>query len=71
MWDVTYVDTFDPSYVTMVSDGPGCIANRKGKYASIGVAHQLVPIGIETTGVFGSEADYFLHELSVRLNRVW
>ena len=26
-----------------------------------------MPIGIEATGVFGSEANYLLHELSVRL----
>ena len=53
MWDVTCVDTFAPSYATMVSDGPGCIANRteylkKGKYASL-------------------EANYFLYELGVCL----
>ena len=54
------------------SDGPGCIANRveylkKGNYASIEASYHFVPIGIETTGVFGSEANYFLHELGVRI----
>ena len=55
-----------------VSDGPGCIANKagylkKGKYASIEATYHLMPIGIETTGVFGSEANCFLHELGVCL----
>ena len=36
MWNIICVDTF-ASYATMVSDSPGCIANRteylkKGKY---------------------------------------
>ena len=49
MWDVACVDTIAPSYVTMVSDGPSCIANRaeylkKGKYASIEATHHFVPI---------------------------
>ena len=48
----------------MVSNGPGCIANtseylKTEKYASIATAHHFVPIGVETTGVFGSEANYF------------
>ena len=48
----------------MISDGPGCIANRaeylkKGKYASVEATHHFVPTGIETTGVFGSEANIF------------
>ena len=30
-------------------------------------AAHFVPIGIETTGVFGSEANYFLHKLDVCL----
>ena len=59
----------------MVSDSPGCIANRaeylnKGKYVSLVSTHHFVPIDIETTGVFGSEANYFLHELDVALKTV-
>ena len=51
MWGVTCIDTFAPSYATMVSNGPGCIANWD---------EYLVPIGIATTGVFRTEANYFL-----------
>ena len=32
---------------------------KKGKYASIEATHHFVPIGIETTGVLGSEVNYF------------
>ena len=72
MCNVTCYDTFALSYATMVSDGPGCIANRAkylktGKYACITTTHHFVPIGVETTGVFGPEANYFLHELGVHL----
>ena len=61
-----YVNTFAPSYTNMVSNCPGYIANwtkylKKGKYASIEATHYFVPIIIETTGVFRSEANYFLH----------
>ena len=68
VWNVTCVNTFAPSYTTMVSDGPGCIASRdeylkKDKYSSIEATHYFVFIGIETSRVFGSEANCFLHEL--------
>ena len=66
------VDTFAPSYAITVSDSPGCTANwfeylKMGKYASIEAARHFVPTGIETTGVFGYEANDLLHELGVRL----
>ena len=54
------------------NDGPGAVANRAerqkmDKYKDITATHLFVPIGIETTGVLGSEARNFLHELAQRL----
>ena len=75
VWDVTWVDTIAPSYATMVSNGPGCNANRdeylkKGKYAYRGYS-SLCAYRHETTWVFGSEANYFIHELGACFKRVW
>ena len=72
MCDATCGDSFDPSYATMVSDCPGCIANRSeyqktGKYSSIEDTHLFVSVGMETTRIFGSEADYIFYELGVCL----
>ena len=66
LYGMLCVNTFVPSYTNMASDVPGCIANKtkylkKGKYASTEATHHFVPLIIETTGVFRSEANYFLH----------
>ena len=51
MWD-------DPSYATMVADGPGCIADRaeclnKAKYESIEVLMHFMPLVWRPLAYFG------------------
>ena len=72
VWDATCRDTFAPSHSSIILNGPGAVANHAErlkieKYKDIAVTHLFVPIGIETTGVLGSEARNFLHELALRL----
>ena len=69
VWDATCPDTFAPSHSSIIPNGPGAVANRAerqkmDKYKDITATHLFVPIGIETTGVLGSEARNFLHELA-------
>ena len=70
VWDVTCVDTFSCFYATMVSDGPGCIANtaeglKKGKYVSIEATHHLCILVLRLLAYLDLWLT-FLHELVVR-----
>ena len=72
MWDATCPDTLAPSHIALASREPGLVAEqaeqqKKAKYADLQTTHHFVPIGIETTGVFGPEALSFFKELGRRL----
>ena len=67
-WDVTCWDTFAPSYTSHSSSGAGTVANlaearKMAIYSNLNQTHHFVPIGFETTGVFGDGAMSFLKEL--------
>ena len=49
--------------------GPWLIRRKrkKAKYAELATTHHFVPLAIETTGVFGSEAQMFFWELGRRI----
>ena len=68
VWDATCPDTLTPSHIALASREPGLVAEqaeqqKKAKYADLLTTHHFVPIGIETTGVFGPEALSFFKEL--------
>ena len=72
VWDATCPDTLAPSHIALASREPGLVAEqaeqqKKAKYADLLTTHHFVPIGIETTGVFGPEALSFFKELGRRL----
>ena len=71
MCDATIVDTFAPSYTSPISGGPGSVVTnaeyrKKMKYSTIMESHFFVPIGIETTGAFGKDANTFFLDLGNR-----
>ena len=70
VWDATCPDTFAPSHITLAMREAGAVADkaerRKKKYSSLMTSHHFVPIAIETSGVFGSEAIMFFKELGQR-----
>ena len=72
VWDATYPDTLVPSHTALASREPGLVAEQaeqknKSKYTDLLVTHHFVPIGIETSGVFGPEAYFLFKELGHRL----
>ena len=71
VWDATCPDTFAPSHITLATREAGAVADeaerrKKQKYSSLMTSHHFVPIAIETSGVFGSEAITFFKELGQR-----
>ena len=67
-WGVTVVDTFSQSQSSLLTGGPGTAANKAEyllteKSQQLQFTHCFIPIGIETTGVFGHEAARFFKEL--------
>ena len=64
VWDTTCPDTFAPSHIDLAAKGAGAVANKaeerkKAKYAELATTHLFIPLAVETTGVFGSEARAF------------
>ena len=58
--DVTVPDTFASSHIESTSYLPGAAAEhaatlKKQKYAVLSQTHEIVPLAIETSGVFNSE----------------
>ena len=71
-WDVTCWDTFAPTYSSLAVSGAGLVANcaesrKKDLYRHLEPTHIFIPIGLETTGVFGNEALAFFKDLASRL----
>ena len=71
VWDATCPDTLAPSHITLGTREAGAVADeaerrKKQKYSSLMTSHHFVPIAIEMSGVFGSEAITFFKELGQR-----
>ena len=69
VWDATCPDTFAPSHRDLATRGAGAVADqaeerKKAKYAELATTHHFVPLAVETTGVFGLEAQMFFREHS-------
>ena len=72
VWDATCPDTFAPSHLHLASREAGAVANqaeqlKRAKYAELAATHHFTPVAVETTGVFGKEAQAFLRELGRRI----
>ena len=72
VWDMTCVDTFAPSYRSLVVQGPGTVAARaeslkEEKYIDLLRTHEFTPITVETSGVFGPRILAFVKEPHRRL----
>ena len=72
VWDATCPDTFAPSHRDLATRGAGAVADqaeerKKAKYAELATTHHFVPLAVETTGVFGSEAQMFFRKLGRRI----
>ena len=72
VWDATCPDTFAPSHLQLASKEAGAVANqaeqqKRAKYAELAATHHFIPVAIETSGVFGKEAQAFLRELGRRI----
>ena len=64
IWDVTCSDTFAPSHLASSSRDAGVVAEqaeraKQSKYSSLQSKLHFVPVAVETTGVFGTEACVF------------
>jgi len=75
LWDATTPDTLAPSHVQQSARQAGSAAvSAEGvkcaKYASLAVAHQFVPVAIETLGSMGPAGFKFISELGKRISAV-
>ena len=72
VWNATCPDTFTPSHITLAMREAGAVAVKQSKersistHSSLMISHHFVPIAIETSGVFGSEAITFFKGLGQR-----
>ena len=70
-WDITVPDTYADSHLTATSYAVGSEASeaaihKMAKYISIACTHNLVPMAIETSGVFANGAKEFLEQVGHR-----
>ena len=75
LWDATCPDTLAPSYIERSAAEPGAAAalaetRKSAKYAALSIAHEFVPVAIETLGTWGSAALSFVNELGRRISVV-
>jgi hypothetical protein len=68
VWDFTTPDTFAPSYLAQTSIYPGAAAARKEvekrkKYAELEDRYIVVPVAVETTGVWGKEGLQWIRQI--------
>ena len=66
------MDTFSQSQSSLLTGGPGTAANKAEyllteKSQHLQFTHCFIPIGVETTGVFGHEVARFFKELGSRM----
>src|SRR5207244_12744823 len=72
LWDATCPDTLTPSYIQRSAVESGAAAalaevKKRGKYSTLAVAHEFVPVVIETLGTWGSEGLAFANEVGKRI----
>jgi len=75
LWDATTPDTLAPSHVqrSAVLAGSAALSAqgvKTAKYTSLAVAHDFVPIAIETLGTWGPAGLAFVNELGRRISAV-
>ncbi|HEY9805674.1 MAG TPA: reverse transcriptase domain-containing protein, partial [Candidatus Obscuribacterales bacterium] len=75
LWDATTPDTLAPSHVQRTALQAGAAAAtaeaaKVAKYASLSVAHDFVPVAIETMGTWGPAAWDFINQLGRRISAV-
>ena len=73
-WDATCEDTFAPSYISKADREAGLVAKhaeerKQAKYHHPVSSHIFVPVAVETSGVFGTEALEFVKDLGHRLQQ--
>ena len=72
VWDATCEDAFDPSYISKATREAGLIAKhaeerKQATYRHLVSSHIFIPVAVETSGVFGTEALEFVKDLGHRL----
>ena len=74
----TCPDTYAPSHLEVATKKAGAVADRAEqlkctKYTAFQSRYDFVPVGIETSGVFGPSASSFLLELGrrLKLSTIW
>ena len=75
VWDFTCTDTLAPSYLQTALRGPGYVADaaeqrKTAKYRQLGDKFFFVPVGVETLGGWGSDANAFIKDLGRRLAKI-
>ena len=68
VWDANCPDTFAPSYIARDTTQAGAVAKyaeqlKKDKYSHLEASHHFIPVAVESSGVFGLEAQSFVKEL--------
>ena len=74
VWDATCKDKFAPSYVSFAAREAGLVAKqaeegKRSNYRHLAAFHIFVPVAVETSGVFGTEALEFIKVLGHRLHQ--
>ena len=72
--DATCPDTLAQSYRTAATSGTGAVAARSEtrkltKYDSLASSHTIMPVSIESLGIFGPISMAFLKDLSRRIRK--
>src|SRR5207245_2121317 len=72
LWDATCPDTLAPSYIQRSAIESGAAAalaetKKRAKYSTLAIAHEFVPVVIETLGTWGSEGLAFIKEVGKRI----
>ena len=75
LWDVTCVDTFAESYISLTSVSSGSAAEKaeKGKialYQELANDYIFTPIALETMGSWGKQGHSLIKEIGLRLSDV-
>ena len=75
VWDAMCPDTFTPLYEMSATSEPGAVAalaevRKEAKYTSLCSTHVLIPVAIETSGVFGPKSLSFIRELGRQIVHV-
>ena len=72
LWDATCPDTLAPSHVqssaTMAGSAAAAAEQKKAtKYTPLAIAHEFVPVAIETMGTWGARGAAFISEVGRRI----